>query len=163
LGSDYSKISGGSNNMIIGSANVQHSNLDGAVSIGVQGGEDALYGNTTHIGAIHNYGPRSGKVIQGGSVSGTVDVDGSLGEMFEFTMTGNTQPNFINLREGQKFLFAIYNTTFSVTGGTIEGVGGNVLAKGGSISPSNNAWSYYTGWYDGTRVFLIEENGLSAI
>ncbi len=126
-------------------------------------GHSTLYETTLHTGAIHNFGPRSSKVINAGNVSGTVDVDGSLGESFIFTLVGDTQPNFINLREGQKFIFSIYNTTFSVTGGTINGVGGNVLAKGGNISPSNNSWSFYTGFYDGTRVYLIEENGLSSI
>ena len=126
--------------------------------------ETTLYNWTLHTSGFHNFGPRSGKVYDGGNVSGNVDVDGSLGEMFEFTLTGNTQPNFINLRSGQKFLFAIYNNgSHSVTGGTINGVGGNVLAKGGSINPSANSWSFYTGWYDGARVYLIEENGLSAI
>ena len=155
----------GDHNMLL---NTESKDITGsrnkATVIGVWDNNDTTdYENTVYMGAIHNYGPRSGKVVQGGSVSGTVNVDGSLGEMFEFTMAGNIVPNFINLREGQKFLFAIYNVNFAVTGGTINGVGGNVLAKGGSISPSNNSWSYYTGWYDGTRVFLIEENNLSAI
>lgn len=156
----------GDHNMLI---NTENKDITGsrnkATVIGVWDNNDTVdYENTVYVGALHNYGARSGKVINGGNVSGVVDVDGNSGEMFEFTMTGNTQPNFINLREGQKFLFAIYNDGGnSVTGGTINGVGGNVLAKGGSISPSNNAWSFYTGWYDGTRVFLIEENGLSSI
>jgi hypothetical protein len=155
----------GDHNMLI---NTESKDITGsrnkATVIGVWDNTQPVdYENTVYVGALHNYGPRSGRVINAGNVSGIVDVDGSLGEMFEFTLTGNTAPNFINLREGQKFLFAIYNTTFSVTGGTINGVGGNVLAKGGSISPSNNSWSFYTGWYDGTRVYLIEENGLSSI
>lgn len=154
---DHNMLINSENKDIVGSRNK-------ATVIGVWNNNDTEdYEDTVYVGALHNYGARSGKVIQGGSVSGTVDVDGNLGEMFEFTMVGNVEPNFINLREGQKFLFAIYNTTFNVTGATINGVGGNVLAKGGTISPTNNSWSYYTGWYDGTRVFLIEENGLSAI
>ena len=126
--------------------------------------ETTLYEWTLHTSGFHNFGPRSSEVIDAGNVSGSVDVDGSLGEAFTFTLTGNTEPNFINLRPGQKFIFSIYNNgSHSVTGGTINGVGGNVLAKGGGINPSSNAWSFYTGFYDGTRVFLIEENGLSSI
>jgi len=156
----------GDHNMLI---NTESKDITGsrnkATVIGVWDNTQPVdYENTVYLGAIHNYGARSAKVIDAGNVSGTVDVDGSLGEAFIFTLTGNTQPNFINLREGQKFVFSIYNNGGnSVTGGTINGVGGNVLAKGGNISPSNNAWSFYTGFYDGTRLYLIEENGLSSI
>lgn len=158
----------GIHNMVMNCSNIDIENAEDRITlIGLHGsiaGNILPYDDTVHVGALHNYGPRSGKIFNGGSVSGVVDVDGSIGEMFEFTMTGNTQPNFINLREGQKFLFAIYNDgSHNVTGGTINGVGGNVLAKGGNLNPSANSWNYYTGWYDGTRVFLIEENGLSSI
>ena len=135
----------------------------GSTAISVAG-ESTLYNWTAHLGGIHNFGPHSSKVTDAGNVSGTVDIDGSTGEAFIFTLTGNTQPNFINLRSGQHFIFSVYNDgAHNVTGGTINGIGGNVLAKGGTISPSNNAWSYYTGYFDGSRVYLIEENGLSAI
>ena len=136
---------------------------EGATAISVAN-ETTIHNWTAHVGGLHNFGPRSVKVTDVGNVSGTVDVDGSLGEAFIMTLTGNSQPNFVNLRSGQKFVFSIYNDgSHSVTGGTINGVGGNVLAKGGNINPSANAWNFYTGFFDGTRVYLIEENGLSSI
>jgi hypothetical protein len=166
LGSDYSKISGGSNNMIIGSANVQHSNLDGAVSIGVLSGNDALYGNTVHTDNMHTYKVQSFTEVNGGNVGGNVDVDCSQGSFFLFTMTANTTPNFINVRDGQRFFFIVYNSgNFAVPTATVNGVSGKVFAKNGTINPQNSSYSKYVATYDGVNglLFLDEETGFAAV
>lgn len=126
-------------------------------------GRTSLYDLTLHTDNIHTYKTETFNVIAGGNVGGNVDVDCSLGTLFTFTMTADTTPNFINLRTGQRFMFIVNNTTFNVLGATINGVSGNVFAKNGTISPSNNSVSKYTATYDGTRLFLDEELGFSAV
>lgn len=166
LGSDFSKISGGSNNMIIASTNVEHSNLNGAVSLGVLSGNDALYGNTVHTDNIHTYKVESFNEVNGGNVGGSIDVDCSQGTFFFFTMTADTTPNFINIRDGQRFMFIVYNNgSWAVPTATVNGAAGTVFAKNGTISPSNNGYSKYVATYDSINgfLFLDEEKGFAAV
>ncbi len=126
-------------------------------------GRTTLYDYTLHTDNLHVYKTRTSNVVAGGNVGGTVDIDCRNGEIFTFTLTANTTPNFTNLKTGQKLEFIVTNTTFSVPDAQIDGVSGNVLAKGGTIAPSNNSVSYYSALYDGTELVLIETNGLSAV
>ena len=120
--------------------------------------------NTTHTDNLHTYNTESFDVIAGGNVTGTINVDCSLGTIFTFTLIGNTTPNFTNVRTGQRFIFIIYNNgSWAVPTATVNGVGGTVYAKNGTISPSNNGYSKYTATYDGSNMFLDEELNFSAV
>jgi len=163
LNGDNSSISGATTGgTIINSTNTIISGKTRATMIGTSG-RTALYDNTTHTENIHTYKTETFDVIAGGNVGGNIDVDCSLGTIYTFTMTANTTPNFINLRTGQRFIFIVDNTTYNVPDATINGVSGNVYAKNGSISPSSNATTKYTATFDGTRLFLDEEGGFSAV
>ena len=163
MSSDSSLISGGTNNTIVGSLNVSHNNLTGAVSIGVQSGNDALYNNTTHTDNLHTYKTESFDVIDAGDVTGSVTVNCTLGTIFTFNLIGDVDVNFTNPRTGQRFIFIVDNTTFNVTSMTVNGVGGTVFAKNGTVNPSSNAITKYTATYDGSRMFLDEELNFSAL
>jgi len=126
-------------------------------------GRTTLYDQTLHTDNIHTFKTESFNVINVGNVSGSIDVDCSLGTIFTFTMVGDTTPNFINARTGQRFVFIVYNTTYNVPTATVGGVSGTVFAKNGTISPSNNGYTKYTATYDGARMFLDEELGFAAV
>lgn len=118
---------------------------------------ESKYSATTHTENSHTNKVKSFDVINGGSVGGgVVDVDLSLGTLFIFTMTGDTSPNFINWREGQQIQFWVVNTSnYAVPAATISG-GGDVYAKAGTISPTNNATSGYYGTIINGDLYLDE-------
>jgi len=153
---DYNSIIGGYNNTLSGSTTY-------TTLLGLSNFVSPVLSSTTYVDNIHTLRTETFNVIAGGNVGGTVDVDCSLGTIYTFTMTADTTPNFINLRPGQRFMFIVDNTTFNVPDAQINGVSGNVYAKNGTISPSNNAITKYTATYDGTRLFLDEETGFSAV
>jgi len=128
-------------------------------------GINSQYSATTHTNHTHTMKTESYDVVSGGSVSGNVVVDCSLGSIFTFTLGGNiTQIDFQNLRTGQRLEFIIDNTTYNVTGSAlIDGVSGYVYSKNGTITPSNNSITHYTATYDGTRLFLDEEGQFSVV
>jgi len=81
-------------------------------------------------------------------------------------MTADTTPNFINVRNGQRFFFIVYNNgSWAVPTATLNGASGKVMAKNGSISPGNNSYSKYVATYDSINdlLFLDEETGFSAV
>ena len=136
---------------------------EGAAMIAASG-QSTNYQWTLHTDNIHTYKTETFDVINAGNVSGSIDVDCSLGTIYKFTMIGNTTPNFINVRDGQRFIFIIYNNgSFTVPTATVGGVSSTVYAKNGSINPTNNGYTKYTATYDGTYMFLDEELAFSAI
>jgi hypothetical protein len=141
-GGTHSSIIGGSGNTITGNTN--------AVMIGCSG-RTALYNNTVHVDNSHTFLTESFKTINIGNVGGNINVNCSLGTIFQFTMTANTTPNFINLREGQRIIFSIINNgSFTVPTATVDGVSTVVLAKGGAVNPTNNGITlYYATWMFG--------------
>ena len=127
-------------------------------------GRSSNYAWTLHTDNIHTYKTETFDVINAGNVSGSIDVDCSLGTIFKFTLIGNTTPNFINVRTGQRFIFIVYNNgSFTVPTATVGGVSGTVYAKNGSINPTNNGYTKYTATYDGTYMYLDEELAFSAV
>lgn len=147
---------------IINTSGTSLNGVNNVVVLGVNDLTSAL-DNTTYVDNSHTKRTESFDVIAVGNVGGTIDVDCSLGTIFTFALTADTTPNFINLRSGQRFIFIVENTTFNVPTATINGVGGNVYAKNGTISPSNNSITKYTATYDGTRMFLDEELQFDAV
>lgn len=152
-------ISGGTGGIAVGSLNtVSHSN-----SVVMGYGLSSLYQDTTHADNHHTYRMTTHSVINAGSVGGSINVDLSAGTLFEFELTGNTTPNFINWREGQEIKFVIFNNgTHTVPTLTISG-GGSVYAKGGSVNPTNNGRSLYYGTILGGDLYLDEELNFSAV
>lgn len=124
-----------------------------------------MHSNTLHTDNIHTYKTESFQVINGGGVSGSVNVDCTLGTIYTFTLNGNiTDIDFQNPRDGQRFIFIVNNTSnYTVGSATVDGVSGTVFAKSGNISPANNAYTKYTATFDGTNLFLDEESGFSAV
>jgi len=139
------------------------SSNQGAICIG--SGVQSKYDYTLHTTNTHTEKIQSFGVVTGGSVSGNVVVDCSLGTIYTFTLGGNiTQIDFQNLTPGQILEFIIDNTTYNVTGNAlIDGVSGYVYAKNGTIAPSNNSITHYTATFDGTRLFLDEEGQFSVV
>lgn len=126
----------------------------------------ALHDWTTHTENIHTFKTETFTEVNGGNVGGAFDVDCSQGSFFLFTMTADTTPNFINLRNGQRFFFIVYNNgTWSVPTATVGGVANTVYAKNGTINPTNNGYSKYVATYDGINglLFLDEELGFAAV
>ena len=129
-------------------------------------GKTSVFDWTTHTDNIHTYRTETFTEVNGGNVGGAINVDCSTGSFFLFTMTADTTPNFINVRDGQRFFFIIYNNgTWAVPTATVNGVPGTVMAKNGSINPQNNSYSKYTATYDGVNglLFLDEELGFAAV
>jgi hypothetical protein len=138
----YSTILGGKDNTITGGTY--------QVMVGTSG-RTALYNNTVHVDNSHTFLTESFNTINIGNVGGNINVNCSLGTIFLFTMTANTTPNFINLREGQRIIFSIINNgSFTVPTATVDGVPTVVLAKGGTVNPTNNGITlYYATWMVG--------------
>jgi len=165
ISTESSVIQGGSSRAVVigGTTNTIDGKTD-AVMIGTSG-RTALYDETLHAENNHIYKTESFGVVAGGSVSGNVVVDCSLGSIYTFSLGGNiTQLDFQNLRSGQRLEFIVENTTYNITGSAlIDGVSGNVYAKNGIITISNNSITHYTATYDGTRLFLDEEGQFDAV
>lgn len=139
--------------------------IQGATMVSVEG-SNALHDWTTHTDNIHTFGTETFTEVNGGNVSGPIDVDCSQGSFFLFTMVGDTTPNFINVRDGQRFFFIVFNSgAFAVPTATVNGTPGTVFAKNGTINPSNGGYSKYTATYDGVNglLFLDEELGFQAV
>ena len=149
VGSDNSQIDGGSNNHIIGCEGPTISGLNNAMLLGVHDAtRDAIYDNTVHTDNIHTFLTETFNVVNAGSVSGSIDVDCSTGTIFLFELIGNTTPNFTNVRDGQRFIFVVYNNgSWTVPTATVNSVAGTVFAKNSSINPSNNQYTKYTATY----------------
>ncbi len=148
IGSSASTISGGT--IVVGIG------LDNRVI-------DTPLDRTTYVENQYTYKTKSFGVINAGSVSGTIDVDLSLGTLFYFTITGNTTPNFINWREGQQIQFWVDNDgSHTVPTATISG-GGVVYAKAGSINPTNNEITGYYGTIINGNMFLDEHLNFQAV
>ena len=129
-------------------------------------GKSSLYDWTTHTDNIHTYRTETFTEVNGGNVGGAINVDCSTGSFFLFTMTADTTPNFINLRNGQRFFFIIYNNgAWAVPTATVNGAPGTVFSKNGTINPQNNSYSKYVATYDGINglLFLDEEIGFAAV
>jgi hypothetical protein len=124
---------------------------------------DSLYSATTHSKNTYTEGVKSYNVINAGAVSGSIDVDLSLGTLYFFEITGNTTPNFINWREGQQIQFWVKNqSNYDVPTATISG-GGSVFAKAGVINPTNNAVSGYYGTIVNGDLYLDEHLNFQAV
>jgi len=139
--------------------------VQGATMVSVNG-SNAQHDWTTHTDNIHTFRTETFTEVNGGNVEGNIDVDCSQGSFFLFTMIGDTTPNFVNVRDGQRFFFIVYNDgNWSVPTATVNGVAGTVFAKNGSINPTNNGYSKYVATYDGVNnlLFLDEEVGFAAL
>lgn len=156
----------GDHNMLINTESIDITGSNNKVTkIGVWDvAHTTQHENTTHTDNLHTYNTESFDVIAGGNVTGAINVDCSQGTIYTFTLIGNTTPNFINVRTGQRFIFIIYNNgSWTVPTATVNGVAGTVYAKNGNIGPSNNGYSKYTATYDGSNMFLDEELNFSAV
>ena len=116
------------------------------------------YADTTHTESLHVYNQFSHEIIDGGNVSGVVSVNLNLGSVYKFTLTGNiTSLDFTGWREGGDYKFWVTSTgNFNISAATIDG-GGDVLAKGGSLNPTNNGFTKYTGTVIDGDMILNEE------
>ena len=162
LGGNNNTIDGGNYNALIGgNGNATHS---GAINTSMMStsGKTSIYDHTLHTDNLHTYYTHSFNVVNAGSVGGSVNVDCSLGSIYTFTLTANTTPNFINFRDGQQIRFVITNTTYSVPSATISG-GGNVYAKNGTISPSNNSKTIYYATFISGDVYIDEHTGFDVV
>jgi hypothetical protein len=136
---------------------------EGAAMISTSG-RSSNYQWTLHTDNIHTFKTETFDVLDAGSVSGSIDVDCSRATIYKFQLDGDTTPNFINVRTGQRFIFIVYNNgNHSVPSASVEGVANSVYAKNGNISPSNSGYSKYTATYDGTYMFLDEELGFAPV
>lgn len=94
--------------------------------------------------------------IDGGNISGTVNVDVEDYHYFKFTLTGNVDVTLSNVKSGKSYLFWVKNNsnydlnTFVVTGFDVYAVGGNIP------DPTNNVWSLYQGYAVGSDFILYE-------
>jgi hypothetical protein len=166
LGSNNSTIypvsSGDDNNLIHASSYSVISGKTRASMISTTG-QTALYDNTLHTDNIHTFKTESFDVINAGVVSGSIDVDLSLGSLYYFEITGNTTPNFINWKEGQQIQFWVFNNgSHSVPTATISG-GGDVYAKAGSLNPTNNQRTGYYGTIVNGDMYLDEHLNFQAL
>jgi len=123
----------------------------------------SVYENTIHAENSHTFKTETFSIVDAGSVAGSVDVPCEDATIFKFTLTGDTTPNFVNPRTGQRFIFIVTNTTYNVPGALVNGTGSLVYAKNGTISPSNNGVTKYTATFDGTYMYLDEESGFSLV
>ena len=129
-------------------------------------GRTSVFDWTTHTDNIHTFKTETFTETNGGNVGGSIDVDCSQSTFYFFTMTADTSVNFTNVRDGQRFMFIVYNNgSWSVTGATLNGVGSKVYAKNGTINPTNNGYSKYVATYDSVNgfLFLDEELGFAAV
>jgi hypothetical protein len=166
LGSNNSTIypvsSGDDNNSFVSSS---YSVISGKTrsSMISTSGQTALYDDTLHTDNHHTFKTESFDVINAGVVSGSINVDLSLGSLYYFEITGNTTPNFINWREGQQIQFWVFNNgSHSVPTATISG-GGDVYAKAGSLNPSNNERTGYYGTIVNGDLYLDEHLNFQAL
>jgi len=157
INSYYGQIEEGDFNTIIGSNNVNISGLTGTTIIGLEN-FTATENNTTYVDNSHTLRTETFDTISGGSVSGVVSVDLSQGTLYKFSITGNiTSVDFINWREGQRAEFIVENTgSYTISAMTISG-GGSVYVQGGSVNPTNNAFTKYRGVIVDGDMFLNEE------
>jgi len=116
------------------------------------------YSGTTHTESLHVYNQFSHEIIDGGNVSGVVPVNLNLGSVYKFTLVGNiTSLDFTGWREGGDYKFWVTSTgNFNISAATIDG-GGDVLAKGGSLNPTNSGFTKYTGTVIDGNMILNEE------
>ena len=129
-------------------------------------GRTSLYSGTTHVDNIHTFQTETFTETNGGNVGGAITVDCSQSTFYFFTMTADTSVNFTNVKDGQRFMFIVYNSgTYAVTGATVNGVSSTVYAKNGTINPTNNGYSKYVATYDSVNgfLFLDEELAFSAV
>lgn len=110
-------------------------------------GRTSLYSGTSHTDNIHIYGTESKSTITGLTATGSVSVDLSTASVFEFDITGNiTDITFTNWREGGIYEFVVHNTgsyTITSSGVRLDGVANTIYAKGGSLNPTNNGYTFY--------------------
>lgn len=158
----------GDHNMLLNTESIDITgSVNKATKIGVwDASHTTTYENTTHTDNIHTYNVESFEETNGGNVGGSIDVDCSQSTFYFFTMTADTSVNFTNVRDGQRFMFIVYNNgTYAVTGATLNGVSSKVFAKNGTINPTNNGYSKYVATYDSINgyLFLDEELGFAAV
>lgn len=142
---------------IIGSTGITMNNLTGSSVIGMTN-FTPLWNNFTYVDNSYTRKTEVFNVYsQGAGVSGNIDIDCSLATIFTFDMTGDTTPNFINWKDGQRITFVINNTgAFAVPAATLDGLN-KVYAKNGTINPTNSSVSKYNGVFIGGYLYLNEE------
>ena len=158
----------GDHNMLINTESIDITGSNNKVTkIGVwDTSHTTQHENTTHTDNLHTYNTESFDVIDAGNVGGSINVDCSLGTIFTFTMTADTTPNFINIRNGQRFIFIVYNNSnWSVPTATVNGAAGTVYAKNGTINPTNSGFTKYMATYDNINgvLWLDEELGFASV
>jgi len=114
---------------------------------------------TTFVENIHAYRTLTRQTLTGITATGSVQVDLGNQTFMEFTITGNiTDITFTNWREGGVYEFFVYNSgsyTITASGVRLNGIANTIFAKGGTLNPTNNGYSYYRlsiinskGWLD---------------
>ena len=165
---DTSTITTSDSTGLLAQYNTKQTDISGGEGVTMisTSGRSQQHSWTLHTDNIHTFQTETFTEVNAGNVGGSVDVDCSQGSFFLFTMTADTTPNFINVRDGQRFFFIVYNNgTWSVPTATVNGVSSTVYAKNGTINPQNNSYSKYTATYDGVNnlLFLDEEVGFAAV
>ena len=174
INSTTSTISGTTNNSrnntIIGSEGMIIStdtiggNAEYITVLGVDGPKTISWNNTTYVDNIHTYRTETFDVVDAGNVGGSIVVNCSLGTIYRFSMTANTNVDFQQIRTGQRFIFIVENTgSYTVGTMTVNGVGSTVYAKNGSVNPTNSGFTKYTATYAGGILWLDEELNFQAV
>lgn len=168
INSDSCSITGSSYSnkhaSIIGSTNSGiGANKERAILLGLSA-KTALYSATTQVENLHAHKVISNDVINVGGVSGTINVDLSLGGLYKFVLQGTSSVNFTNWREGAQYKFLVYNDgSHTISGMTISG-GGTVYTKNGSLpNPTNNGRTLYNAVIMEGDIFLTEDLNYVAV
>jgi len=131
------------NSIINGSGNTISSKTR-ATMVGTDN-RTANYDNTTYTENLFAYQAHGVEWKQGGNVSGSFSVDLSTGSLFSFTITGNIGTiQLNNTKIGYEYEFWVYNSgTYTISSINLDGVSNSCFAKGSSVNPTNNGYTYY--------------------
>ena len=100
-------------------------------------------------------------VFNAGEVSGTINVDLSLGKWFIFELTGDASVHFYNNLHGSVYLFWVYaNGGYTISSMSVDD--GSVYGKS-LPNPANNAWSLYVAYAVNGDIVLTESTNYSAL
>ena len=103
-------------------------------------------------------------VTDGGSVSGSIQVDLIQGHWFKFNLTGDVSVELLNEKEGETFLFWVYSTGNNAITSMTLASGGDIYCVGGTIpNPANNAWNLYKAYVINGGMVLTEIDNFAAI
>lgn len=122
---------------------------------------------TTFVENHHVYRTLSRQTLTGITATGSVQVNLGNQTMMSFTITGNiTDITFTNWREGGMYEFYVYNSgsyTITASGVRLDGIANTVYAKGGTLNPTNNGYTYYRMTIINSKAWLDEHLNFSAL